>query len=473
MRAHNLTCHPLTQPHAPRAGRRVTATPPPLPMPRSDVPLPRLHPPENRSRPERPVRLRSWNPRSWHPRHVVAVSAGLVCALAGVGYGATVVDRRAEAAREPAPVWTRSWTASQQRLRAEVPPGHTVRLLVHPTLEGSAVRIHLSNLFGHRPLVIDSAAVAVSTATGTPDLVAGSVRPLRFDGSDQVVVMPGSGRASDPADLSLAFGQDLVVDLHVREAPKTLTGHRSSTQTSFAAAGDHAGEESGRAFTTPLTSWHWLDAVEVLPAPGVRGTVVVLGDSLTDGSRSTRGADRRWTDALATRLSPMPAHRRRGVLNQGIVGNRLLTTRRCCGANDPVVTRFARDVLVQPAPRTLVLEIGLNDIRHGARPAVVTDGLEQVARRARALGLRVVGTTLTPAGCDEGCLSPAKEGRRQVVNAWIRSTDAFDAVLDADAIVRDPVRPDRLLPAFDGGDHLHLNDAGYGALAHAVDLDLL
>jgi lysophospholipase L1-like esterase len=408
---------------------------------------------------------------------------GLVGALLGLAAGSLpvgpAVDRLTgtqPTTPAPVPAWTGAWSASPQRLTVHSARNRTVRMVVHPTLGGSAVRIRLSNAFGPAALVVARASVGLAAAPGSADLATGTARPVRFGGAERVTVPIGARTISDPVSLPVGFGQDLVVDLHLPRLPATATGHVSRAQDSFLATGDRAGSATGAPFRTRFGSWLWLEGVDVLADPGVTGTVVVLGDSVTEGSRSTRGQSRRWTDALATRINALPASRRLGVLNHGIVGNRLLTQRECCGANEPALSRIDRDVLSQPGVRAVVVEVGLNDLRHGSSAQEIIAGFRQLTQQLRDAGLRVVGATLTPAGNGQdcaGCLTAEQETTRQSVNTWIRSGEVFDGVLDADRAVRDPARPDQMLASLNAGDHLHPNDAGYGAIAAALDLSLV
>jgi len=345
-------------------------------------------------------------------------------------------------------------------------------MLVRPTLGGSAVRIRLANTFGEGPVTFAAVGVAVAAGTG-PALEPETSRAVTFGGS-QTVTVPAGGRVlSDPVALALRYGQDLVVDLGVSRHQVTVTGHASAGFPCLAAQGNQVGEGTGAPFTTRLSSWLWLEAVDVVRDPGVGDAVVVLGDSLADGRRSGPAFDRRWTDLLAARLNRLPAEQRHAVLNQGVAGNRVLRAATCCGANDAALTRLGRDALTQAGTGTVIIAVGVNDVRDGASAGSVIAGLSQLAAQARAAGLRTVGVTLTPFGCDLGCPGAEVESVRAEVNAWIRSGEAYDGVIDADRILRDPERPDRLLSAYDCGDHLHLNDAGNAAMAAGVDLAVL
>jgi lysophospholipase L1-like esterase len=201
---------------------------------------------------------------------------------------------------------------------------------------------------------------------------------------------------------------------------------------------------------------------------------VALGDSITDGAYTTWNGNDRWTDDLAARLQALPGGSRIGVLNQGIGGNQVLTDRTdCCGAGTSIAAlrRERADVRQQTRARYLILADGINDIGYNADAASLIDGLATIAHRAHRAGLRVIGATITPYGCAEGCFGPEQEATRQTVNTWIRTTRALDGVADFDAAVRDPANPSQVLPAYQA-DHLHPNIAGQHAMADAIDLSL-
>jgi lysophospholipase L1-like esterase len=275
--------------------------------------------------------------------------------------------------------------------------------------------------------------------------------------------------------LPVKYGQTLAVDLYLKSSGNgTITAHTSAGQGSFAAAGNHTGERAGTAFSTDLSMWYFLDGVDVKADPAVHGSVVALGDSITDGAYSTYSGNKRWTDDLAARINLLPTALRHGVLNQGIGGNRVIAFRGdCCPESDSALARLDRDVAAQTDARYLIIADGINDLGYGATAAGLIAGLHQVAVRAHGYGLKVIGGTITPYGCDGGCLPASEETVRQQVNHYLRTSPDFDGFADFDAAVRDPADPARTLPAYDAGDHLHLNDAGYAAMAGAVDLRLL
>ncbi|MFE7776301.1 SGNH/GDSL hydrolase family protein [Streptomyces sp. NPDC057445] len=363
--------------------------------------------------------------------------------------------------------WAGTWSAAPGKAGAAPSGGYSARNVVHTTLGGSQARITLSNLFGTEPLRIGHASVAVAVAADGAAALPGTLRQVLFAGRASVTVPPGGHVVGDPALLPVPEDGHLLVTVHV-PAPGTVTLHARARQTSYLAAGDRTRDTDGTAYTGRTSAWHYLTAVDVRN-PAALGTVVAIGDSLTDGAGSTPDADRRWTDNLAERLRA--GRWGYGVVNQGISGNRVLTD----GTGPSALSRFERDVLDRSGARVVVIALGINDIIRPPRPAdpaAVTAGLQSLAQQARAHGLRVVGATLMPF---EGHRrhSPALEAVREEVNAAIRAGTVFDAVLDFDRALRDPYAPDRLDPAYDSGDHLHLNDAGYARMARSVDLSVL
>ncbi len=271
-------------------------------------------------------------------------------------------------------------------------------------------------------------------------------------------------------------GADLLVSFHL---PGTVTAaplHRLALQRSYVSEpGDHTADGSAAAFTSVLTSWPLLTGVDVGGGPG---SVALLGDSITDGTASTPDANRRWPDVLAARLRAQSAVPRYGVLNHGISGNRVVTDRypgdgvSTDTAGVSALNRFDRDVLAQTSVRTALVFEGVNDLRAGTSAERVIAGLRQLAERGRARGLRMLAATILPCGGSAACTA-AVDAERAAVNDWLRRGGAFDAVLDFDAVVRDPARPSRMLPAYDSGDHLHPGDAGLAALAESVEPGVL
>jgi lysophospholipase L1-like esterase len=341
------------------------------------------------------------------------------------------------------------------------------RMVVHTSVGGSDPRIRLSNAFGHQPVTFDSVYAGLQLKGA--ELVRGTNRRLTFDGSSSVTVEPGATVYSDPLSGRLAAGSNLVVSLHTPDAEGPVTGHWMALQTSYATQGDHTAEESGAHWSEAIGSWFYLDAVSVR-TPAATGAVVALGDSITDGWQSTSDGNRRWPDYLARRLQK--AHTTvKGVANEGISGNKVLAD----GAGPSALNRLDRDVLSQPGVRTVFLFEGVNDLKAhtGVTAPDLIAGYREIVDRAHDAGKCVVVSTIAPfKGWPEW--DPAAEAVRQEVNDFVRShTDEFDAVTDFDRVLHSPYDHERMLPVFDGGDHIHPNDKGMQAMADSVDLNSL
>jgi lysophospholipase L1-like esterase len=348
----------------------------------------------------------------------------------------------------------------------------TIRQIVRTSIGGSRIRLVLSNAFGTAPLEIGAGHVALRDKDAA--IVASSAKPLTVAGVSKFSILAGATIVTDPVDLAVAPVSDLVVDLYVPGdlgvSPSAVTTHNGASQTNFVSeTGNHSG-----AAALPVSArsgaWFLLARVEVL-APAGTGAVVTFGDSITDGARSTADTNNRWPDQLARRLAA-----RKGasvaVLNAGISGNRVLGD----GAGVSALARFDRDVLMQTGVTHVVVLEGINDIgiaRSNPSPSAedLIAGHKQLIERARARGLKIYGATLTPY---EGAAyyTPEGEAKRQALNNWIRTSKAYDGVIDFDMISRDPAAPTKFLPAYDSGDHLHPGDAGYKAMGDAVDLAL-
>lgn len=341
------------------------------------------------------------------------------------------------------------------------------RMVVHTSVGGSEPRIRLSNAFGDQPVTFDSVYAGLQLKDA--ELVRGTNRQLTFDGSSSVTVEPGNTVYSDPLSGRLAAGSNLVVSLHTPDAAGPVTGHWMALQTSYATQGDHTAEESGAHWTEGIGSWFYLDAVSVR-TPAATGAVVALGDSITDGWQSTSDRNRRWPDYLARRLQK--AHTTvKGVANEGISGNKVLAD----GAGPSALNRLDRDVLSQPGVHTVFLFEGVNDLKAhtGVTAPDLIAGYREIVDRAHDAGKCVVVSTIAPfKGWPEW--DPAADAVRQEVNDFIRShSGEFDAVTDFDRVLRSPYDHERMLPVFDGGDHIHPNDKGMQAMADSVDLTSL
>ncbi|MGQ4333723.1 SGNH/GDSL hydrolase family protein [Streptomyces hayashii] len=358
-----------------------------------------------------------------------------------------------------------TWGASAGRLGEGV-ADRGYRLVVRTSVGGAGLRIRLTNAFGDRPVTFDSVYAGIRRQGAA--LAPGSNRRLGFGGADSVTIPAGGTALSDALAGPLPAGADLVISLHSPDAAGPATGHAMAMQTSYTTDGDHGAEEGAEHWSRTTGSWFYLDAVTVRANAGT-GAVVALGDSITDGWQSTSGLDRRWPDYLAQRLRRARTAIK-GVADEGISGNKVLTD----GAGRSALNRLQRDVLSHPGVRTVVLFEGVNDIkaRTGVTAQDLIAGYRKIVRRVHAAGKCVVGATVAPfKGWSEW--DPAAEAVRREVNAFIRDGGAFDAVADFDRALRSPDDPERILPLFDGGDHLHPDDKGMQALADAVDLTAL
>lgn len=380
-----------------------------------------------------------------------------------------------------APHWVASWQASPQPVWGAdflfptlVPAtlhDQTFRQTARISLGGPRLRVRLSNAYGTQPLRIGAASVA-ARAGDTP-------QPLSFDGQPGVLISPGQERLSDPLPLVTDDRQALQVSVFVAGPTPVQTFHWEGRQTSWTAPGDQSRAQALSAASS-TTARLFLAGIEVEAGARAR-SVVVIGDSITDGATASLDQDQRWTDHLAARLAP----RGIAVVNAGISGGRLLRD----GMGESVLARLQRDALDQPGVASVIVLIGINDIswpgtafaRNQARPALaeLQAGYRALAEQARGRGIRIVGATLTPfAGALpdtplDDYYHPDKDVLRRQLNAWLRTDSPFDAVIDLDAALRDPADPSQMAAACDSGDHLHPGDAGNRAMAEAVDLEVL
>ena len=352
----------------------------------------------------------------------------------------------------------------------------TLRQIVHTSIGGSRVRVVLSNAFGTTPVDVGGAHIALRATDMAIQPQSG--RPLTFSGRPAFRIPPGAVAISDPVDLAVTPMADVAVDLflpgEVGSGPSPLSMHNGANQTSYVSAtGMHLGEPT-LAGGTPTRSWYLLSRLEV-SAPAQTAAIVAFGDSITDGTRSTVDTNNRWPDELARRLNAQKGGSRFAVLNAGIAGNQVLGDGApAAGVN--ALARFDRDVLMQAGVSHVIVMEGINDIglaRQNATPSAddLIAGHKQLIERAHARGVKIYGATLTPF---EGAAYFTQEGeaKRQALNQWIRTSGAYDGVIDFDATTRDPSAPTQIKAEFDSGDHLHPADAGYKAMGDAVDLAL-
>jgi lysophospholipase L1-like esterase len=379
--------------------------------------------------------------------------------------------------------WTASWGAAQMvpgandALPAAQMTDATLRQTVHLSTGGDRLRVRLSNAFGQEPLLVEAAVVALPA--GAARVSPSSVRALTFAGRRSVTIPAGAELYSDPVALSVQAGGNLSISLHFARPPAQQTSHPGSRSTTYILAGNHVGD-ADLPGAQHVEHWYAISDVEVA-SPAAAATIVTIGDSITDGHGVKAETDRRWPDRLAERLRANPALRDWGVVNAGIGGNRVLRD----GLGPNILARFDRDVIARAGVRyALVLE-GVNDLGVLTRDApasaqahadIVTDitgAYREMVARAHAHGIRVIGGTIMPfAGSGYYHPGAATEADRQAINAFIRTSRTFDAVVEFDRLTRDPAHPDRLAAAYDSGDGLHPSDAGYRAMGDAVPLSL-
>ncbi len=379
--------------------------------------------------------------------------------------------------------WVGTWSASPQYLE---PPfaapnpsslnGQTVRQIIRTSVGGNQVRIRLSNEFGSTPLTVGAVTVARHAAGAA--VVAGSSRTVTFSGRAAFTIPAGAPALSDAIDFDVPALGDLAISIFLPQATTASTVHALGLATTFIShPGDYADAVVMPTATT-VPSWYFLSAVSTR-GDKRSAAIVALGDSITDGFASTPNTNRRWPNLLAARLQARADTRHVAVLNQGISGNRTLFD--LIGPN--ALARLDRDVLGANGARWVILLEGINNIGipgafglTGQQVSAddIIAGHKQIIARAHERGLKIYGATLTPfeGTIFPGYFSAAGEAKRQAVNAWIRNSRAFDAVIDFDKAIRDPAHPARMLPAYDSGDHLHPNDAGYQAMASYIDLRL-
>ncbi len=396
------------------------------------------------------------------------------------------------AAPAAAAEWITSWAAAPM---ASVPPpligplpfalnNQTIRQVLHLSAGGHRLRVRLTNEYGGKPLTIGAASIARVNADGSVDR--SSVRKLSFAGQPSAVIPASAPLLSDPVDLPVKALSDVSLSLYFPQDTGLCTCHQLAVQEGFVSGpGDFTATEFTAAQS--VQSRAFVSGVEVEVAHGK--TIVVLGDSISDGVGSTFNENRRWPDVFARRLNHGSAAW--GVANQGISGNRVLED----GAGQSALARLDRDVLALPGVAYLIVFEGVNDLGVGfgkwalppgpdnAPPPVIVApfqkptasvmiaGYRQIIARAHARGIRVFGATIAPF---EGAMYWSAEGesQRKAINEWIRHGGEFDAVLDFDAVFRDPAKPTRMAAGKHMGDYLHGNDAGYAAVGNSIDLKL-
>ncbi len=383
--------------------------------------------------------------------------------------------------------WIGSWGASPAR-QIDDPAAmlagkllyenQTVRQIAHLSAGGRAIRIRLSNAYGHRPVTIG--AVHLALQQSGCDIVASSDHAVTFGGSTSVTLPPGALVLSDPIDMNVPALSDIAVSLYLPKPTAAAGIHYSAQQTAYIGAGDQTASATFQK-SAEFGSWVFFDGLDVLSDSPTAGAIVAFGDSITDGAWATVDANHRWPNYLADRLA-----RKRidlGVLDEGIGGNRILHDGTDIRFGVAALARFDRDVLAQAGVRYVIVLEGINDIGHPGSGAPMNEkvsaediigGYKQMIARAHEKNIRIFGATLTPftGTTIQNYYSPEKERIREAVNQWIRTSNSFDGVIDFDKAVQDPAHPDQMLPAYDSGDHLHPRDPGYKAMADSIDLSL-
>jgi lysophospholipase L1-like esterase len=397
--------------------------------------------------------------------------------------------------------WIGTWATAPQPPQPGTRPtfrNQSLRLIVHTSAGGTKVRIKISNTFGDHPLFIGSAHIARRTTAA--DINPASDRALMFQGQPSTTVPAGSIVVSDPVELNVTALVDLAISFFLPKPTEATTSHVLAKQTSYLSTDTG---DSTAAVKFPVAraihSWPFLTGVDVAASPGATA-IVAFGSSLTDGDGTTSDTNQRWPDVLAKRLQKSADRKAEiGVLNEGIIGNRLLNDSplQAAGGRFGAVlgqaglTRFERDVLSQDGVKYVIVGLGINDLAfpgsltpptESISADMIISGYRQLIAQAHKKGIRVIGTTNPPfenaflalgkAEPPVTFYTPEKESIRQKVNVWILSSVEFDAVVDFDAVLRDPSHPTQLLPAYDSGDHLHPNDAGCIAEGNAVPLSL-
>ena len=384
--------------------------------------------------------------------------------------------------------WATTWGSAQlQPYGTEVLPagtldGSTLRQVVHLSAGGTRLRLRLSNAFGQEPLQLRAVHVACRAASNAAgEIEVSTDRTVTFAGQGSIAIPMGADYVSDAVTMTMPAQGDLVVTLFVAHAPPNITFHAGARATSFLVKGQHVAEAQLESPET-FTRWYFLAGVEIAQDAVTTASVVAFGDSITDGHGATTDGNDRWPDVLARRMATYAPTRQMGVVNEGIGGNRVLAD----GLGPNALARFDRDVLSVAGVRTLILMEGINDLggldrtetqssaAHDAMVMQLMTAFGQMVAKAHAHGVKVLGATLTPyVGSDYYHPGAAPEADRMKLNEWIRHSGAFDGVVDFDLALRDPAHPDRMLPAYDSGDHLHPGPPGYKRMGEVVPLDLL
>jgi lysophospholipase L1-like esterase len=375
--------------------------------------------------------------------------------------------------------WVATWATSQQLTeKHNLPPEPgfteaTVRQKLRVSIGGEKFRVRFSNEFGNGPVTFESAHVALADGFADAKIQAGSSRALTFLGKSSVTLQPGANVISDPVDLPLAPMADVAITTVTKASPSDVTGHPGSRTTSYFAYDGAAPDAADLPEAKRTDHWYFMCSLDVWTTKPA-AAVAILGDSITDGRGSTTNGNDRWPDILSQRLRTNPATANVAVLNHGVGGGRILRD----GLGVSALRRFDRDIIAAPGVKWLIILEGVNDLGTSSPETVAQTAQDMIAAfdqmitRAHDHGIKVYGATIMPFGGFKSYDTPEREAARQTVNAWIRTSGRFDAVIDFDAVARDPANPTQLSDAVDQGDNLHLSAEGYRIIAGAIDLGL-
>jgi lysophospholipase L1-like esterase len=435
--------------------------------------------------------LKSLSSISTGARRLVAVFGGIALALGVVAVvpASASSSSSSSSSSGSAAKWVASWAASPMSgtSSAQATAGfsnQTVRNIIYTSAGGSSLRVQLSNTFGSTPLVVGAATVGVVLDGG--QLVPGTSRHLSFGGKTSVTIPAGAQLLSDPLSMRVQPLEELAVSVYLPDATGPATTHQDAQQNNYIASGNHAGDAAATAYSTTTGSWYYVDGLDVRSSTA-DGTIVAFGDSITDGYQSLAGSNARWPNYLARHLDAALGNRAPGVVDEGISGNRVLNDSSCFGVS--AEARFARDAVSQPGVKAVIVLEGINDIGFAgetdsgcyapSNPTVTAAQIEagylDLIKMAHAHGVKIYAGTLTPfAGSNPtygGNYGIAKgEALREQVNNWIRTSGAFNGIIDFARATADPYDPLYLNPVYNSGDSLHPGDLGYEAMADTVPL---
>jgi lysophospholipase L1-like esterase len=423
-------------------------------------------------------------------RRMVAVVAGLGGAAILVAAAVVVPMGAGAAASLRHGGWVATWTASPLSGDTTQFTNQTVRNIIYTSVSGSEVQVRLSNTFGSEP--VEVGATSLGIVLDGAQLVPWTSHTVTFGGHTSVTIPAGEQVLSDPIHMRVPRLTELAVDLYLPNPTGPATYHQLAWQTNFVASGNHAGDAASTAYTTKVSSWYFVDGIDVRN-PATRGTIVAFGDSITDVGHSEVDSDARWPNYLSRRLDALLGNRAPAVVDAGISGNRVLSDSSCFGQS--ALARFRRDALSQPGVKAVILLEGINDIGFSGEPdtgcfapndptvsaAQIEAGYLRLIRMAHARGVKIFAGTLTPflgSNCVYGGNfgTPEGEALRESVNHWIRTSHAFDGVVDFDRATASPYDPQYLNAAYNStggsacqtGDSLHPNDLGDEVMADAI-----